>query len=85
MIEHLIYAGSLFNVPGWDGLDVAGFAALMGVLFLLVTLAEILMAIYDRKKESGKDEKVFLPRAKHTSIWEWGLAKFFHFKPTAKI
>jgi len=86
MIEHLInYAASLFNVPEWDGLDVTGFANLMGVLFLLIALTEILMAIYDRKKESNKDEKVFLPQAKHTSIVEWGLAKFFRFKPTAKV
>ena len=34
MIEHLInYAASLFNVPGWGGLDVKGFANLMLVLF----------------------------------------------------
>ena len=64
MIEHLMnYAASLFNVPEWDGLDVAGFANLMGVLFVLITLAVILIAIYDRVKESKKDEKVFLPQA----------------------
>ncbi len=74
-----------YDVPGWDGLDVTGFATLMGVLFVLITLAEILIAIYDRKKESKKDEKVFLPQVKHTSIVEWGLAKFFRFKPTAKV
>jgi hypothetical protein len=61
MIEHLInYAASLCNLPGWNGLDVTGFANLMLVLFVLITLAEILMAIYDRKKESKKDDKVFL-------------------------
>ena len=86
MIKHLMnYAASLFNVPEWDGLDVAGFANLMGVLFVLITLAEILMAIHDRKKESKKEKKGFLPQAKHTSIVEWGLAKFFRFKPTAKV
>jgi len=69
MKEHLInYAASLFNVPGWDGLEVTGFATLMGVLFGLITLAEILMAIYDRKKETRKDEKVLLPYVKHTSL-----------------
>jgi hypothetical protein len=84
--EHLInYAASLFNVPEWGGLDVKGFANLMLVLFVLITLTEILMAIYDRKKESKKDEKVFLPQQKHTSIAGWGLAKFFRFKPTAKV
>ena len=86
MIEYLInYAGSFYDVLGWDGLDVTGFANLMGVLFLLITLAEILMAIYDRKKESKKDEKVFLPQANFTKIMQWGLAKFFRFKPTAKV
>jgi hypothetical protein len=86
MIEHLInYAVSFANVPGWDGLDVNGFATLMGVLFLLITLAEILMAIYDRKKESKKDKKVFVPQANFTKIVQWGLAKFFRFKPTAKV
>jgi|GEM_PF-4017958 len=64
MIEHAItYGTSFYEVTGWAGLDVTGFATLMGVLFLLVTLAEILMAIHDRKKESKKDEKVFLPQA----------------------
>ena len=64
MMEHLInYAASLFNVPEWDGLDVSGFATLMGVLLILITLAEILIAIYDRKKESSKDERVLLPPA----------------------
>ena len=86
MIEHLMnYAASLFNVPEWDGLDVAVFANLMGVLFVLITLAEILMAIYDRKKESKKDEKVFVPQANFTKIAQWGLAKFSHFKTTAKV
>jgi hypothetical protein len=85
MIEHFInYAASLFNIPGWGGLDVKGFANLMLVLFGLVTVAEILMAIHDRKKESKKDEKVFLPQAKNTSSVHWGLAKFFRFKTTAK-
>jgi hypothetical protein len=64
MIEHAInFIGSLYDVPRWVGLEVKGFANLMGALFLLVTLAEILMAIHDRKKESKKDEKVFLPQA----------------------
>ena len=86
MIEHLMnYAASLFNVPEWDGLDVAGFATLMGVLFVLITLAVILIAIYDRVKESKKEEKVFLPQANFTKIVQWGLAKFFHFKTTAKV
>ena len=86
MIEHAInYVTSFHKVAGWDGLDVTGFATLMGVLFLLITLAEILMAIHDRDKESKRNEKVFLPQAKHTSILEWGLAKFFRFKPTAKV
>ena len=86
MIEHAInFIASFYDVPEWDGLDVAGFANLMGVLFVLITLAEIMMAIYDRKKESKKDEKVFLPQEKHTSIVGWGLAKFFRFKTTAKV
>ena len=69
MTEQLInYAASLFNVPGWDGLEVTGFATLMGVLFGLITLAEILMATYDRKKETRKDENVLLPYVKHTSL-----------------
>jgi len=79
------YGTSFYDVLGWDGLDVTGFATLMGVLFLLLTLAEILMAIHDRKKESKKDEKVFLTQEKHTSIVGWGLAKFFRFKTTAKV
>ena len=57
------YGTSFYDVLGWDGLDVTGFATLMGVLFLLLTLTEILMAIHDRKKESKKDEKVFLTQA----------------------
>ena len=73
MIEHAInYAASLINVPGWDGLDVTGFANLMGVLFLLITLAEILMAIYDRKKESKKDEEGFCTPSKLTRIVQLG-------------
>ena len=64
MTEQLMnYAASLFNVQGWDGLEVTGFATLMGVLFGLITLAEILMAIYDREKETRKYEKVLLPQA----------------------
>ena len=64
MIEHAInFIASFYDVPGWVGLEVKGFANLMGVLFVLITLAEILMAIHDRKKESKKDEKVFLPQA----------------------
>jgi hypothetical protein len=86
MIEHAInFIASFYDVPGWGGLDVKGFANLMLVLFVLITLAEILMAIYDRKKESKKDEKVLLPQAKNTSSVHWGLAKFFRFKTTAKI
>ncbi len=79
MIEHAInFIASFYEVPGWDGLDVTGFATLMGVLFLLITLAEILMAIHDRKKESKKDEKVFLPQANFTKSVQWGLAKFWN-------
>ena len=86
MIEHAInFIASFYDVPGWVGLEVKGFANLMGTLFLLITLAEILMAIHDRKKESKKDEKVFLTQEKHTSIVGWGLAKFFRFKTTAKV
>ena len=80
MIGYAINYGTFFNeVTGWAGLDVAGFATLMGVLFVLITLVEILVAIYDRKKENK------IPQAKHTSIVDWGLAKFFHLKPTAKV
>jgi hypothetical protein len=64
MIEHTInYGTSFYEVPGWAGLDVTGFATLLGVLLALITLIVILIAIYDRKKESKKDEKVFLPQA----------------------
>ena len=79
------YGTSFYDVLGWDGLDVTGFATLMGVLFVLITLAVILIAIYDRVKESKKEEKVFLPQANFTKIVQWGLAKFFHFKTTAKV
>ena len=86
MIEHAInFIASFYDVPGWVGLEVKGFANLMGTLFLLITLAEILMALYDRKKESKKDEKVFVPQANFTKIVQWGLAKFSHFKTTAKV
>jgi hypothetical protein len=69
MIEHLInYAASFANVPGWDGLDVTGFATLMGVLFLLITLAEILIAIYDRARKTKKEEKVLLPHVTQEKI-----------------
>ena len=69
MIEHAIYfIGSFYDVPGWVGLEVKGFANLLGALFLLVTLAEILMAIYDRKKESKKVEKIYLPQEKQERI-----------------
>jgi hypothetical protein len=34
MIEHAInFIGSLYDVPKWVGLEVKGFATLMGVLF----------------------------------------------------
>jgi hypothetical protein len=69
MIEHLInYAASLCNVPGWGELDVKGFANLMLVLFVVITLAEILMAIYDRIRESKKEKKVLLPHVKQERI-----------------
>ena len=61
MIEHAInFIGSFYDVPGWVGLEVNSFANLMGTLFLLVTLAEILMALYDRIKERNKEREVFL-------------------------
>ena len=64
MIEHAInFIGSFYDVPRWVGLEVKGFANLMGTLFLLVTLAEILMALCDRIKERKKERKVFLPPA----------------------
>jgi len=74
MIEHLInYAASLFNLPEWGGLDVQGFANLMLVLVVLVIVSEILIAIHDR------------PQAKHTSIVDWGLAKYFHLHQPLKF
>jgi len=61
MIEHAInFIASFYDVPGWVGLEVKGFANLMGTLFLLITLAEILMVLYDRIKERKKDKKVVL-------------------------
>jgi len=83
MNNSINYGTSFYEVTGWAG--VTGFATLMGVLFVLITLAVILIAIYDRVKESKKDEKVFLPQANFTKIVQWGLAKFFHFKTTAKV
>ena len=86
MIEHLMnYAASFANVPGWGGLEVNAFATLLGVLLALIALTVILIAIYDRGKESKKDEKVFVPQANFTKIVQWGLAKFFRFKPNAKV
>ena len=59
MIEHAInFIGSFYDVPGWVGLVVKGFANLLGALFLLVTLAELLIVLYDRIKERKKERKV---------------------------
>jgi hypothetical protein len=69
MKEHLInYAASLFNVPGWGGLDVKGFANLMLVLFGLVIVGEILIAIHDRARKSKKEKKVLLPHVTQERI-----------------
>jgi hypothetical protein len=64
MIEHAInFIGSFFDVPGWVNMEVKDFANLMGTLFLLVTLAEILMVLYDRIKERKKERKVIFLKA----------------------
>jgi hypothetical protein len=64
MIEHAInFIASFNDVPRWAGLEVNGYAILMGALFLLVTLSEVLMALYDGNKERKKEKKVFLPQA----------------------
>ena len=63
MIEHLInYAASLCNVPGWEGLDVKGFANLMLVLVVLVIVSEIGIAIHDRTRKTKQEKKVLLPQ-----------------------
>jgi hypothetical protein len=64
MTEQLInYVASLVNVPEWGGLDVDGFANLLLVMFVLVIVAETLMAIYDRTRKAKKGAKDRLTQA----------------------
>ena len=64
MIEQAInFIASIFDIPKGVGLEVKGYAILMGALFLLVTLAEVLTAFYGRTKGKKKVEKDVLHQA----------------------
>jgi uncharacterized membrane protein YidH (DUF202 family) len=62
-----------------------GFATLMGVLFVLITLAYILMSIYDWKKKARRMKRFFYPKKNTQAVRSRGWINFSVLKQPLKF